>query len=404
MKKKICFIIMGFGKKSDPSTGRTLDLDKTYENIISPAVKAAGLECVRADEIQDSGLIDKSMYALLMHADLVIADISTDNPNAIYELGIRHAVRPYSTIIIKEQQSKIPFDLNHNRIFHYAHMGDDISATEAVRCRVELERRIKEVMNDAKTDSPLYEFIQGITPPELPEAEYTALIDKLAKEEKFIFAMRHKALQLMKAKEFSAAEMAWKKLVDVVQNDAYFVQQQALCRYKSEEPTAVNALQDALVIIKQLDPDGDTTDPETLGITGAIYKNLFRHTKAPDYLDMAIQYYKKCYVVRNDYYTGENYAHCQELKAAQTGDDHEKIFLQYGARQTREAIIKELLLVLQLAENKRIDQRWIYATLSNCYFALADKEKATEYEMLFLQCKPEEWEVETFYKSKKEIV
>jgi hypothetical protein len=95
--KKICFVIMGFGKKTDYETGRTLDLDKTYKNIIQPAVENADYRCVRADEIRDSKIIDKSMYALLMKADLVIADISTSNPNAIYELGVRHAVKPYST-------------------------------------------------------------------------------------------------------------------------------------------------------------------------------------------------------------------------------------------------------------------------------------------------------------------
>ena len=93
---------MGFGKKTDYPSGRTLDLDKTYKNLIKPAVEASGFQCIRADEIQDSGLIDKSMYALLIKADLVIADISTANPNAIYELGIRHAVKPYATLIIKE--------------------------------------------------------------------------------------------------------------------------------------------------------------------------------------------------------------------------------------------------------------------------------------------------------------
>ncbi|MDB4609366.1 hypothetical protein OAF23_07030 [Flavobacteriaceae bacterium] len=108
-QKPICFVIMGFGKKSDPESGKTFDLNKTYKNIIRPAVIEAGFECIRADEIKDSGLIDKSMYALLMQAELVIADITTYNPNAIYELGIRHAVRPFSTIILKEKDGKIPF-------------------------------------------------------------------------------------------------------------------------------------------------------------------------------------------------------------------------------------------------------------------------------------------------------
>jgi hypothetical protein len=39
-----CFVVMGFGKKTDFETGRTLDLDKSYKNMIKPAVQAAGLE------------------------------------------------------------------------------------------------------------------------------------------------------------------------------------------------------------------------------------------------------------------------------------------------------------------------------------------------------------------------
>jgi hypothetical protein len=42
---------MGFGEKTDYKTGRTLDLDQSYKNMIKPAVEDAGLECVRADEI-----------------------------------------------------------------------------------------------------------------------------------------------------------------------------------------------------------------------------------------------------------------------------------------------------------------------------------------------------------------
>ena len=61
-KQKLCFVIMGFGKKTDLSTGKTLDLDKTYKNIIKPAVEKAGLQCVRADEIQDSGQIKVCMH------------------------------------------------------------------------------------------------------------------------------------------------------------------------------------------------------------------------------------------------------------------------------------------------------------------------------------------------------
>ncbi|ERB64585.1 hypothetical protein N779_14560 [Vibrio coralliilyticus OCN008] len=196
-KTKICFVIMGFGKKSDPDLGKTYDLDKTYKNIIRPAVTASGYECVRADEVIDSGLIDKSMYALLMQADLVVADITTFNPNAIYELGIRHGVRPYSTIILKEKNGKIPFDLDHSRMCMYSHLGEDIGVDEAERCKQHLITLINTVTEQKQVDGPLYEFINDIKPPILPENEYIQLIDDLSKKEQMLFAHVEKAKQMM---------------------------------------------------------------------------------------------------------------------------------------------------------------------------------------------------------------
>src|ERR1043165_4457836 len=112
--KGTCFVVMGFGKKTDFETGRTLDLDKSYRNIIKPAVEAAGLKCIRADEIVHSGLIDVPMYEQLLNADVVVADLSTSNKNAFYELGVRHALKPYTTLVICEDGIKtFPFDINH---------------------------------------------------------------------------------------------------------------------------------------------------------------------------------------------------------------------------------------------------------------------------------------------------
>ena len=74
---------MGFGEKTDFKTNRTLDLDKTYR-IVRDAVEEAGFECIRADDIVHSGIIDKPMYEHLLNADVAIAHLSTSNENAIY--------------------------------------------------------------------------------------------------------------------------------------------------------------------------------------------------------------------------------------------------------------------------------------------------------------------------------
>ena len=107
-----CFVVMGFNTKTDPNTGKVFDLDKSYKYIIKPAAEAAGFTCERADEIRHSGVIDVPMYEQLLKADLVIADLSTSNVNAFFELGVRYALRPRATICIAESGFKNPFDTN----------------------------------------------------------------------------------------------------------------------------------------------------------------------------------------------------------------------------------------------------------------------------------------------------
>jgi tetratricopeptide (TPR) repeat protein len=401
-QKPICFVIMGFGKKTDPSNGITYDLNKTYSNIIRPSVIEAGFECVRADEIKDSGLIDKSMYALLMQADLVVADITTYNPNAIYELGIRHAVRPYSTIILKEKNGQIPFDLDHNRMFMYSHLGVDIGVDEAKRCKQELIILIKNISKTKNTDSPLYEFIKDINPPKLPKKEYLSIINELAEQEKYIFAIVEKAKEAMNESDFITASKYWEKANTLVSNEPYFIQQRALCVYKSKEPSENTALIDALKIIEELEPDGSTNDPETLGITGAIYKQLWQLNQDMESLERAIEYYGKCFKIRNDYYTGENYALCLNLKASVEKDENEKIYAQVLAKKVRTKIIKTLSDIVAFDDfEKRVDKMWILATLSHCYYAVGEDQLHKDFEKKFLNEDIKDWEKDTYLNNKK---
>lgn len=392
---------MGFGKKTDLSTGKTLDLDKTYKNIIRPAVKKAGLQCVRADEIQDSGLIDKSMYALLMHADLVVADISTYNPNAIYELGIRHAVRPYSTIIIKEQEGTIPFDLNHNRIFHYVHLGDDIGVDEADRCKEVLVEMIESILKNKVIDSPLYDYIQDIEPPKLTQKEYQRIIGDLSEREEGIFAVSERAKHFMEASNFIDAARLWEKAENLVPNEAYFTQQHALAKYKSKSPTEISSLTDALKIIEKLDPDKETNDPETLGLTGAIYKRMWHVTRDLECLKRAISYYSKGFKIRRDYYNGENYALCLNFAASIESDSDEKTFYKISAKKARQEILGILAHLSEEGEYSQAINKWPYATLANCCFGLGDVTNGVKYEKIFLNLVASGWEKETYLEGKE---
>ncbi len=397
--RKICFVIMGFGKKKDPDTNRTIDLDETYKKIIQPAVIACGYNCIRADEILESGIIDRSMYALLYKAELVIADISTYNPNAMYELGARHVLKPYSTIIIKEDESKIPFDINHSRTLSYKHLGNEISVTEAKKSIRQLKELIMAITKKPIVDSPLYSFIPKINEPTIQKEDLDEIIGELQENENTIYSLTEKAKGFMKDNKFLPAAETWKKLNEKTNNEIYYIQQEALCTYKSELPNKIMALTNALQIISKISEQNDT---ETLGITGAINKNLWTCTEEISFLTVAIDNYKKGWNLYKDYYTGENYAHCLEQLSITENDKDTKTYYLIEAKRTRQEVIEIVLKSLENSENDEL--KWKYATLSNCYLAIEDKAKSRDYENKFKKQNPEEWEIDTFEKSKKDII
>jgi nucleoside 2-deoxyribosyltransferase len=184
IKTKLCFVIMGFGKKTDYKSGKTLNLDATYNEIIKPAVEECEIECIRADEISHSGSIDKEMYRKLLLADIVIADISTNNANALYELGVRHALKKGTTIIMSEKDGDLHFDLNHTATLIYEHLGDDIGCSEARKKKGELRNLIATALQESKTDSPIYTYLPDLKTPTLSEEEIEEIVEESKSQRK----------------------------------------------------------------------------------------------------------------------------------------------------------------------------------------------------------------------------
>jgi len=106
-----CFVIMPFGKKTDLD-GKPIDFDYVYENLIKAAVEEVGLECTRCDEIIDTGSIHFKMFHGIFDADVAVVDITSLNANVFYELGIRHALNKFVTLVIRKAGSPIPFNIN----------------------------------------------------------------------------------------------------------------------------------------------------------------------------------------------------------------------------------------------------------------------------------------------------
>lgn len=393
--KKICFVIMGFGKKTDYTSGKTYDLDKSYSNIIKPVVESLNYICVRSDEISYSGYIEKPMYSLLVHADLVIADISTFNPNAIYELGIRHASKPFKTVIIAEDSiidGYHAFDLSHISTLPYKHLGEDIGYDETVRIREQLKERIQK--NEAMIDSPLFTFLSDMEVHQLSEKERNDIISLIASDEVFISNKMKDAKLMMDKNKFMEAFYIWKELSEKTPNEIYYVQQMALSKYKSGYPNSRDALEEAKNIINTILIDNN--DPETLGIAGAINKKIYLLNNDKYILEQAIEYYGKGYKLNRNYYNGENYAMCTELMYMIENEDEEKIHYKVLSRKVREEVLnisENLEFELDQMKNK---DKWLYATLANNYFYFNQLDKFKEYKTKYLQLAKAKWEIDTF--------
>ncbi len=113
------FVAMPFGSKPD-STGTPVDFDRIYSELIRPALEDAGLEVLRADEELDAGDIRVDLFQELLMADLVVADLTLDNPNVWYELGVRHALRARGVILVQGPRAAQPFDIYTDRKLCYS--------------------------------------------------------------------------------------------------------------------------------------------------------------------------------------------------------------------------------------------------------------------------------------------
>jgi tetratricopeptide (TPR) repeat protein len=390
-----CFVAMGFGQKTAFYLGkkkpRVLDLDKTYENIIKPAVTAAGLECVRADEIQHSTMIDLPMYQQLLDADVVVADISTSNANAIYELGVRHALRPRTTIVMAEKEFAFPFDISHLSIMRYEHLGSDIGASEAKNVTNLLTDKLKAVLATPQVDSPVFIFLPVLAPqrPDAKLAERAARAGAEAAPPEApppgpSLADLRKAFEEAKLNAKTAQD--WLTVVQRLQDwrklepsDPFVVQQLALATYKSESPDKIAALEAAATVLERLQPKL-AGDAETVGLWGAIHKRLWdaRHSSAD--LDEAIRSYERGFQLKNDHYNGINLAFLFNVRAKESSGD-EAVADRVFAARTRSRVLEicdvELKAAAQEPTKFKPDEiYWLRASRAEALLGLGRRDEA----------------------------
>ena len=177
MMRPLCFVLMPFGKKF-AAQGTVVDFDLIYRDFIAPAIEEAGLEPLRADDEQTGGIIHKPMFERLILCDYAVADLTTANANVFYELGLRHAVRPYSTaLLFAVGAGQLPFDVALMRALPYR-LGADGAAADPLQAKTMLAARLREAQKRA-TDSPVFQLVEGYRPPEIAHVKTDVFRDRV---------------------------------------------------------------------------------------------------------------------------------------------------------------------------------------------------------------------------------
>jgi hypothetical protein len=149
------FIVRPFGTKQN------IDFDRVEKDLIAPALHAAGVRGSTTAEILEAGNIRTDMFELLLLADLVVADVSIDNANVFYELGIRHALRSLRTILIRARGgSTVPFDLRTDRYMEY----DPQNPGDAAAL---LQQAVRQTTASDRVDSPVFLLLPELREPDL---------------------------------------------------------------------------------------------------------------------------------------------------------------------------------------------------------------------------------------------
>lgn len=141
---KLCFVLMPFGKRH---------LDRAFQAVVVPVAAELGVEATRADHGPEE--IMEGIWSRMLDARVVIADVTGENPNVMYELGIAHAVGKPILLLSAGGDDDITFDLRR-----YRHVFYTTSPRGLEKLRTELRRELKVLLDQHPTGSRLLDEIE----------------------------------------------------------------------------------------------------------------------------------------------------------------------------------------------------------------------------------------------------
>lgn len=398
---------MPFGSKTDES-GKVVEFDQVYNQIIKPAILKADLKPIRADEEIVGGIIHKPMFERLMLCDYAVADLTTANANVFYELGVRHGFRPHSTVLTFANGMRLPFDVKPLRGIPYE-LDDNGEPTQPVEDAKLITDRLL-ACREPNDDSPVFQLISDIPRPKLDRLKtdlFREVVNYSKEKKEELREARKKGSQEIKKIEQGLdlidtdpailidlylsyrAVKDYQSMVDLVDKMPQLVAESVLVQ--EQLGFALNRLDrhdEAKSTLKEVVQNHGASS-ETNGLIGRVYKDLWekfknndQNLKADAYLNKAIDTYLAGFEADwRDAYPGINAATLMEMKSPV--DDRQR----------------DLIPVVKYSVQRRLSTKhpdyWDYATQLELE-VLADNEQQAKLflEKLVTEVR-EVWEPET---------
>jgi hypothetical protein len=331
---------MPFGQK--PSVGgATIDFDAVYKELIAPAIDQAGLEPLRADEEMTGGVIHKPMFERLILCEFAVADLTTANANVFYELGVRHSVRPWSTILLfAEGGTQLPFDVAPLRAISYR-LNPNGEPADPGAVTPTITQRLVQARN-ADTDSPIFQLVEGF--PDIQRLKTDVFRERVASSNRLkerLVGARRQGADAVRAIETELGDVAsqesavvidlflsyravkaWQAMIDLVARmppplAATVMVQEQLALALNRAGRGEDAERVLTDLLQKRGPSS-----ETYGILGRVYKDRWEAAAkagnrflARGLLDRAIDAYVRGFEADwRDAYPGVNAVTLMELK------------------------------------------------------------------------------------------
>lgn len=139
-----CGLIMPISKSQGLDPEHWLNV----KGIICEALEDTALDIRLVSESDDVGVIHKSIVQNIYQDDIVICDVSTHNPNVMFELGLRLAFDK-ATVIIKDDETPFSFD---TQVIQHIVYKRNLHYPDIVSFKKELKNKVLATLEQSKKD------------------------------------------------------------------------------------------------------------------------------------------------------------------------------------------------------------------------------------------------------------